>query len=470
MRVLSNIVTLLGVGLVGITQAQQPNEISAKEALAQAQADLKKSTIELNAQRKEIAEEKLEVSADWNKIERDLLTKRRQARLARMGQADRDAMVKELESQSKRSQNELMTMSQRAGNFASRFTVELFQGEQQYAEVAENARTSQGNAQLLNRLKVLEAGIDRLENALGGGLYEVDAVDADGVVRSGKLATVGPALWFVSGDGSAAGVAKLDKATGTLKLSDSNTENADVAEQAKAIVGGQQIEAILDITGGKATALKQIDSSWGELFQKGGVWVYPIVGIALISILCAIMKLLQFLGIKTPKAGYVRGILDALDSGEQGKAAGLASSVKHPIAHVFGSALPYANRGADIVEEVLYEQLIGVEEKLQKWLQFIAITAATAPLLGLLGTVTGMITTFNIITVAGTGDAKPLAGGISEALVTTMFGLVVAIPALILHALLSRRAKGITQTTERLGLSLVNGIRAKSADPATQNN
>jgi len=91
----------------------------------------------------------------------------------------------------------------------------------------------------------------------------------------------------------------------------------------------------------------------------------------------------------------------------------------------------------------------------------IAVTAATAPLLGLLGTVSGMIRTFNLITLFGSGDPKPLAGGISEALVTTLFGLVVAIPALILHAFLSRRSQGIVQTTERLGLSFVNSLRSK---------
>jgi len=94
-------------------------------------------------------------------------------------------------------------------------------------------------------------------------------------------------------------------------------------------------------------------------------------------------------------------------------------------------------------------------------LPIIAVTAATSPLLGLLGTVSGMIATFNLITLFGSGDPKPLAGGISEALVTTLFGLVVAIPALILHAFLSRRSQGIVQTTERLGLSFVNALRAK---------
>ena len=136
--------------------------------------------------------------------------------------------------------------------------------------------------------------------------------------------------------------------------------------------------------------------------------------------------------------------------------------MNHPVSAVVTRCLGFVMAGPDVVEEVLYEQLIEVQNKLQSWLPFIAITAATAPLLGLLGTVAGMIRTFNVITVSGTGDAKPLAGGISEALITTLFGLVVAIPALIIHALLSRRCQGIAQTTEKLGLTLVNGLRNKS--------
>ena len=87
-----------------------------------------------------------------------------------------------------------------------------------------------------------------------------------------------------------------------------------------------------------------------------------------------------------------------------------------------------------------------------------ALTAAAAPLLGLLGTVTGMIKTFNLITIFGTGDAKSLSSGISEALVTTELGLVVAIPSLILHGLLSRMAKQKVGDLEQVSVSFINGV------------
>ena len=87
-----------------------------------------------------------------------------------------------------------------------------------------------------------------------------------------------------------------------------------------------------------------------------------------------------------------------------------------------------------------------------------ALTAAAAPLLGLLGTVTGMIRTFQLITIFGTGDAKSLSSGISEALVTTALGLCVAIPALILHGILSRMARQKIGDMEQTAVGFINGV------------
>jgi biopolymer transport protein ExbB len=91
-------------------------------------------------------------------------------------------------------------------------------------------------------------------------------------------------------------------------------------------------------------------------------------------------------------------------------------------------------------------------------LPFIALTAAAAPLLGLLGTVTGMIKTFNLITIFGTGDAKSLSSGISEALITTALGLVIAIPALIAHGMLARMARQKLGDMEQTAVGFINGV------------
>ena len=112
----------------------------------------------------------------------------------------------------------------------------------------------------------------------------------------------------------------------------------------------------------------------------------------------------------------------------------------------------------ELLEEVLYERLIQTQPKLERMIPFIAVVAATAPLMGLLGTVTGMIKTFKLITVFGTGDARSLSSGISEALVTTEFGLCVAIPSLIIHALLLRRTKGVLASMEQTAVAFKNGL------------
>jgi len=145
-------------------------------------------------------------------------------------------------------------------------------------------------------------------------------------------------------------------------------------------------------------------------------------------------------------------------TGDAERARELAGSARHPAGPVLVRMMD-AGDNADAAEEVLLEQMIGVQERSGAWLPVIATTAAAAPLLGLLGTVSGMIRTFHLITLFGSGDPKPLAGGISEALITTLFGLVVAIPALLLHAYLARRAHGIVQTTERIGLAFVSGLK-----------
>ena len=211
----------------------------------------------------------------------------------------------------------------------------------------------------------------------------------------------------------------------------------------------------------KARALAAIQRGPFDMIKKGGVWIWPILFIALISLVCGIIKLMQLASIHSPKTAWMTELIKAWRKGAEEEVHQLLSQSNHPISSMIERALEFTDSGPDVVEEVFYEQLLSLESHMQKWLPFIAITAAIAPLLGLLGTVSGMIQTFNVITVVGTSDTKPLAGGISEALVTTLFGLAVAIPALVLHSILSRKSNGIVQLTEKLGLMFVNGMKKK---------
>ena len=115
-------------------------------------------------------------------------------------------------------------------------------------------------------------------------------------------------------------------------------------------------------------------------------------------------------------------------------------------------------RDKEVIEEILYERIINTQPRLERFLSFIAVTAATAPLLGLLGTVTGMIRTFKLITIVGTGDAVTSPPVSLRRLITTKWGLMTAIPTLIMHALLNRKAKSVIASMEQAAVGFINGI------------
>ncbi|MBI79467.1 MAG: energy transducer TonB [Gammaproteobacteria bacterium] len=120
------------------------------------------------------------------------------------------------------------------------------------------------------------------------------------------------------------------------------------------------------------------------------------------------------------------------------------------------------NADTETLELKLGEAILKETPALQRGILFIKVISVVAPLMGLLGTVTGMINTFQAITLFGTGDPKTMAGGISQALVTTVLGLTVAIPTVLLHTVVSGRSKSITQVLQEQSAGLVAEQSEKS--------
>jgi biopolymer transport protein ExbB len=110
------------------------------------------------------------------------------------------------------------------------------------------------------------------------------------------------------------------------------------------------------------------------------------------------------------------------------------------------------------MENALQEAILKEIPPMERFLSTLGMLAAIAPLLGLLGTVTGMIDTFHVITMHGTGDPRLMSGGISEALVTTMLGLTVAIPLMLSQTLLNRTVENRIGEMEEKAVALVNII------------
>ena len=125
---------------------------------------------------------------------------------------------------------------------------------------------------------------------------------------------------------------------------------------------------------------------------------------------------------------------------------------------LLATAVEHSDEKKEYIEEIVYEKMLGARTRLERGIAFLALTATAGPLMGLLGTVTGMIATFKLISSFGSGDPKLLAAGISEALIATATGMAVAIPALLLHAFLSRKAKGIIGSMEQTAVGFINGV------------
>ena len=130
-------------------------------------------------------------------------------------------------------------------------------------------------------------------------------------------------------------------------------------------------------------------------------------------------------------------------------------SVRNPLGRVLKIYEDNANDTLDSLEAKLAQAITKEKPRIERFVPFLKIIATVAPLMGLLGTVTGMIITFQQITIYGTGDPKTMAGGISVALVTTVLGLTVAIPMVLLHALVAARAKSVMSVLEERSIGLV---------------
>ena len=194
--------------------------------------------------------------------------------------------------------------------------------------------------------------------------------------------------------------------------------------------------------------------------EDGGVVGYVIVCLGIAELLLTLLKCIEILRFEVAAPEEVDGVLGELTQGNKDAAAQKAQQVSGVAGEMLTTGVEHAEESRGVLEELLFEEILRVRPALERFLPFLAITAAAAPLLGLLGTETGMIKTFQLITIFGTGDAKSLSSGISEALVTTALGLIVAIPTLILHGALSRMAKHKLALLEQLSVAFINGVAA----------
>jgi biopolymer transport protein ExbB len=204
-----------------------------------------------------------------------------------------------------------------------------------------------------------------------------------------------------------------------------------------------------------------IMEAWGltqgiQWFVRGGPIMYPILACSIIA-LAVFLERLAFLRRKhlVPER-FVRAVTRAWQGGELEVAWRLCHQQDTPLAHILQAGLRKIKEGPQEIERAM--EITGSHEAsvLEANLRFLGAISNIAPMLGFLGTVTGLITAFNVIAVQGTGDPKLMADGVSEALITTEFGLFVGIPALGAYHLLRAKVDRLLHEMEAITIELMS--------------
>ncbi len=304
-------------------------------------------------------------------------------------------------------------------------------------------------------------GLERAGNLIGGRTFSGGAVLPGGEFGDGTFVLIGPLAYFAAeSERNGVNAGMVFRSAGSLRPTVEAVGRHSPREGILALSRGESGILPLDPTMGNARAMAQTQPTLWEHIQQGGIWIIPILTFALLATIVALFKAIELYSIPMPREAAIREILDHLQAGDHDKARRTAADLPGPGGDMIREGVRHSGESVELVEQICMERVLEAQPRTQRFLTFIATTAAVSPLLGLLGTVTGMINTFQLITVFGTGDARNLSSGISEALVTTEFGLIVAIPALIMHALLSRKANSILAGLERQAISFTNGLRA----------
>jgi len=235
--------------------------------------------------------------------------------------------------------------------------------------------------------------------------------------------------------------------------------------QIRTYMSGQAEAAPIDISRGSALRQFAHKLSLWEQIPRGGPIVWPILGIAVLAGLIILERTVYLLRKNVNAERFANIVCIHAARHEWDECQRLCElKKKKPLARVLSAGLKGHRMSREDLENVLQEAILNEIPRLERFLSTLGMLAAIAPLLGLLGTVTGMINTFHVITYFGTGDPRMMSGGISEALVTTMLGLSVAIPIMLSHTLLSRKVETMIARMEEKSVTLVNTIFKSRGD------
>ena len=273
--------------------------------------------------------------------------------------------------------------------------------------------------------------------------FQADVVTRGGTTESKEVTRLGPFtavsdgrfLTYTVDDTGVGKLKELGRQPGSRFLSAaSSVERADSGPDARFV------RAAVDPSSGQILALLVQAPSLFERINQGGIVGYVIIGVAAFGILLGLWRIFVLWTTSAAVSSQMRA--------KQARKG-------NPLGRVMMAYEENTDADVETLELKLDDAILRELPRLEFGLNTLKLLAAVAPLMGLLGTVTGMIITFQAITLFGTGDPKLMAGGISQALVTTVLGLVAAIPLLFLHSFASGSSRSVQQVLEEQAAGLV---------------
>jgi biopolymer transport protein ExbB len=456
-------VSMAGPGSLA-AQEEQAAEDRFGAASGSIEAELAASLAELTELRESLVAEKVPLHRQLNEREAELATVRGRYQAVSRDLDSRKLDVTNLTTTLGQLEDEEEYLASLFTDFVRKFCADLHVCEsRRYAEVLDAAELAPENSNLSTtqvfdaQLALVDAAFTRLEGALGGDRFGGSVVDAaSGQVLDGTFVLLGPYAVFRSRDGRV-GTAELR--LGSLEptlIPFANPQDVQAADSLVATTAGY---VPFDPTLGNAHKIEALeDETFLEHVEKGGAVMVPIFLMAGLALLVALYKWIGLALVRKPSGRRIQELMESVRRRDEQGANERARAIRGPIGQMLQAGVEHLREPRELVEEVMYEVVLTTRLKLQRMLPFIAICAASAPLLGLLGTVSGIINTFKMITEFGSSDVKSLSGGISEALITTKFGLIVAIPSLLIHSFLSRKARGVVGQMESAAVRFGNEV------------
>jgi biopolymer transport protein ExbB len=201
-----------------------------------------------------------------------------------------------------------------------------------------------------------------------------------------------------------------------------------------------------------------------EIFEKGGFLMYPIFICSLIAVTIFFERMFYLKSVKTKSNRFVLRVKNLVKKGSIELAISACRKSPTPISKIMLAGLMKFGQGRDEMKEAIEDSANQEIPVLERNLSTLSTIGNITPLLGLLGTVFGMVKAFNVIAVMGVGKPEALAGGISEALLTTAFGLSIAIPTIVVYNYLSHRVDKLIREMEVNCVDLVDLLTYQEAN------